>query len=68
MIKQRKNATICLNEKKKNNTIKTNHITRENKSKGIGDRRKNKKIPRQDQTLQTGHSKTTKNVYQQVGR
>ena len=42
-----------MGQKEKSNTVKTNNITRENKSESTGKRRKAKKIPRLDKTIQT---------------
>ena len=39
--------------RKKRNTIRTNETTRRDKTEGTGERKKTKKIPRQDQTIQT---------------
>ncbi len=48
------NAEICWGEKRKNNTaIKTNNTTRGNKLEATGERRKLKKIPKEDELKQT---------------
>ena len=39
-----------------NTTIKTNSTTRRDKSESTGERRKTKKITRQDQTIQTNRT------------
>ena len=42
-----------LGRKEKSNMIKTNNTTWGNKSEGTGEKRKTKKIPKQEQTTQT---------------
>ena len=39
--------------RRKNNTIKTNETIRGNKPEGVGERKKTKKISRQNKTIQT---------------
>ena len=53
LIRQRNNAGICWDEKKKSNiTSKTNNSTQCNKREGTGEKRKTKKISIQDKTIQ----------------
>ena len=51
MIRQMKNAEICWDEKRKATHVK--QTTQGNKSENTDERRKAKKISRQDQTIQT---------------
>ena len=62
MKRQKLNAGTCWDERKKSNTSKTSNTTRGNKSEDTGERRKTKKISRQDKTIQKnqGIPKTTK--------
>ena len=68
--KTEENAGICRDKKEKSNsTSKTNNSTWRNKSEGTGERRKIKKISRQDKTIQTKQNipKQQQKFYQQVG-
>ena len=67
MIKQKKNAGICWDKKKKSNsTSKTDNTTQRNEPDKAGERRK---ILRRDKTIQTKQdmTKQRKKFYQQVG-
>ena len=53
MLRRRKKSSNILGKKEQSKTtIKTNNSYRGNKSERSGERRKTKKIPRQDQTMQ----------------
>ena len=48
MLRQKKNARMYWDEKRKATELKKNNTTQGNKSEGTGKRRKTKKIPRED--------------------
>ena len=56
-------------KRKRNPTCKTNNTTQANKSEGTSEKWKTKKIPRQDETIQTKQdiAKQRKKIYQQIG-
>ena len=53
LLRQMKNTRICWDKKRKATQLKTANMTQGNKSESTGKRKKTKKIPRQDQTIQT---------------